>query len=68
MAIKSYRDLIVWERSLELTCEVYRLTDRSPRESASASPFKMRRAAVSISSNIAEGHERHSRGDFRQAP
>jgi four helix bundle protein len=66
MAVKSYRDLIVWERSLELTCEVYRLTSRFPSDERFGLTIQMRRAATSIVSNIAEGHERHSRGDFRR--
>jgi four helix bundle protein len=66
MAVKCYRDLIVWERSLELTCEVYRLTDRFPAGERFALTIQMRRAAASIASNIAEGHERHSRADFRR--
>jgi four helix bundle protein len=66
MAVKCYRDLIVWERSLELTCEVYRLTDRFPAGERFALTIQMRRAAASIASNIAEGHERHSRAVFRR--
>jgi four helix bundle protein len=66
MAIKNYRDLIVWERSLELTCEVYRLTDRFPSGERFGLTSQMRRAAASIASNIAEGHERRSRADFRR--
>jgi four helix bundle protein len=66
MAVKCYRDLIVWERSLELTCEVYRLTDRFPSSERFGLTIQMRRAAASIASNIAEGHERHSRADFRR--
>jgi four helix bundle protein len=66
MAVKSYRDLIVWERGLDLTCEVYRLTDRFPPGERFGLTIQMRRAATSIVSNIAEGHGRHSRGDFRR--
>jgi four helix bundle protein len=67
MAIKSYRELIVWERSLELACEVYRLTGHFPSEERFSLTVQMRRAAISIVSNIAEGHARHRRGDFRRA-
>jgi four helix bundle protein len=67
MAVKSYRELIVWERSLELACEVYRLTGRFPSEARFSLTGQMRRAAISIVSNIAEGHARHSRGDFRRS-
>jgi four helix bundle protein len=67
MAVKSYRELIVWERSLELACKVYRLTGRFPSEERFSLTIQMRRAAISIVSNIAEGHARHSRGDFRRS-
>jgi four helix bundle protein len=67
MAVKSFRELIVWERSLELACEVYRLTGRFPPEERFSLTVQMRRAATSIVSNIAEGHARHSRGDFRRS-
>ena len=67
MAIKSYRELIVWERSLELACEAYRLTGHFPSEERFGLTVQMRRAAISIVSNIAEGHARHSRGDFRRS-
>ena len=66
MTVKSYRELIVWERSLELACQVYRLTGRFPSEERFSLTVQMRRAAISIVSNIAEGHARHSRGDFRR--
>jgi four helix bundle protein len=67
MAVKSYRELIVWERSLELACEVYRLTGHLPSEERFGLTVQMRRAAISIIANIAEGHARHSRGDFRRS-
>jgi four helix bundle protein len=67
MAVKSYRELIVWQRSLELACEVYRLTGHFPSVERFSLTVQMRRAAISIASNIAEGHARHSRGDFRRS-
>jgi four helix bundle protein len=60
----SYRDLKVWQKSLELTLEVYRQTQHFPREEVYGLTNQMRRAAVSVSSNIAEGKGRSSDRDF----
>ena len=61
----SFRDLIVWQRSVDLTVAVYRLTRGFPREEVYGMTAQMRRAAVSIASNIAEGYGRNSDGEFR---
>lgn len=53
-----YRKLIVWQRSMELARSVYRLTSKFPREEIYGLTSQMRRAAVSIPSNIAEGRRR----------
>jgi four helix bundle protein len=66
MPINSYRDLIVWQKSVDLVVEVYKLTDRFPKAEIYGIVSQMRRCAVSISSNIAEGRRRGSRKDFRQ--
>ncbi len=63
--IRTYRDLIVWQKALELTTVVYRLTELLPAAERFGLGTQMRRAAASIPANIAEGHERHSRGDWR---
>jgi four helix bundle protein len=60
----SYRDLKVWQKSMELTLEVYRLTRRFPSEETYGLTNQMRRAAVSIASNIAEGKGRSTDRDF----
>ena len=60
----SYRDLKVWQKSMELTFEVYRLTSRFPTEETYGLTNQMRRAAVSIASNIAEGKGRSTDRDF----
>ena len=60
-----YKDLIVWQRSLELVLEIYRLTREFPREEMYGLTSQMRRAAISIPSNIAEGRLRGTRKDFR---
>jgi len=51
----SFKDLIVWQRAVELTTEVYRLTKGFPASEQFALSNQLRRAAVSIASNIAEG-------------
>ena len=66
MTIHSYRDLIVWRKAIELVIEVYRLTSKFPREEAYGLTAQMRRAAVAIPSNIAEGRLRGHRKGFRQ--
>lgn len=65
MEIKSYRDLTVWKKSMELVITVYALTDKFPHSEMYGLTSQMRRAAVSIPSNIAEGRRRSSRKDFR---
>ncbi|MDR1963928.1 MAG: four helix bundle protein [Planctomycetaceae bacterium] len=67
MAIsKSYRDLIVWQKSIELTGKIYSCTRKFPKDEMYGIISQMRRAAVSIASNIAEGQGRNSTGEFRQ--
>jgi len=63
--IKSYRDLIVWTRSIELVKAIYKLTDNFPKSESYGLTSQMRRAAISISSNIAEGKARGTRKDYR---
>ena len=63
--IKSYRDLIVWQRAVDLVVAVYQVTGLFPREELYGLTSQMRRAAISIPSNIAEGRGRGTRKDFR---
>ena len=63
--IRSYRDLIVWKKSIELVVAIYALTDQLPKSEIYGLSAQMRRAAVSIPSNIAEGRRRGSRKDYR---
>lgn len=63
---KSYRDLIVWQRSIQLVKRVYELTRTFPADERFGLVSQMRRAAVSISSNIAEGQARRTPGEFIQ--
>jgi four helix bundle protein len=62
----SYRDLKVWQRSIELSVAVYALTAKFPREEIYGLTSQLRRAAVSAASNIAEGYGRGSKGEYRQ--
>lgn len=63
--VKSYRDLIVWQKAVELVIVIYELTEQFPKSEMYGLSSQMRRAAVSIPSNIAEGRRRGSRKDFR---
>ena len=62
----SFRDLIVWQRAMQLTISIYRLTQGFPREEMYGLTSQIRRSAVSIPSNIAEGHGRLNTGEYRQ--
>jgi four helix bundle protein len=64
--IKSYRDLIAWQKSMALVLEIYRATRLFPQVETYGLISQLRRAAVAIPSKIAEGHERLSTGDYRQ--
>ncbi|MDO8604392.1 MAG: four helix bundle protein [bacterium] len=61
----SYKDLVVWKRSIDLVIEIYKLTDNFPKEEIYGLTSQMRRSSVSISSNIAEGSMRGTKKDFR---
>ena len=63
---QSFRDLMVWQRAMQLTVGVYKLTQGFPREEQYGLTSQIRRSVVSIPSNIAEGQGRGSAGEFRQ--
>jgi four helix bundle protein len=63
---RSYKDLIVWQKAIELGKLIYQLTKTFPAEEKLGLVAQMRRAAVSIPSNIAEGQTRHATGEFIQ--
>jgi four helix bundle protein len=63
---QAFRDLQVWQRAIQLTLVIYQLTQGFPREETYGLSCQIRRAAVSIPSNIAEGQGRLTVGDFRQ--
>lgn len=64
MKSKTYRDLRVWQKSLDLTVEIYKLTSRLPDAEKYGLRSQMQRAASSIPMNIAEGHARQHRKEF----
>ncbi|HEY4356336.1 MAG TPA: four helix bundle protein [Acidobacteriaceae bacterium] len=64
--VKSYRDLHVWNKAMRLGLAVYRVTVKFPREEQFGLTSQIRRCAVSIPSNIAEGYGRNTRKDYKQ--
>ena len=62
--IYSYKDLIVWQKSMTLVDEIYKVTKKFPQEELFSLTNQIRRSAVSIPSNIAEGHQRGTRKDY----
>jgi four helix bundle protein len=64
--IKSCGDLIVWQRSLDLAVAVYQLCRQLPSAERFGLVSELQRAAIAIPANLAEGHERRSRGDLRR--
>jgi len=64
--IKSFRDLNIWHKGIDLVKNVYKESQNFPREEIYGLTNQLRRAAISIPSNIAEGHIRQHRTEFRQ--
>ncbi|MBI1864951.1 MAG: four helix bundle protein [Nitrospirae bacterium] len=62
--MKTYRDLIVWQKSMTLVTDVFKETRTFPKEEVYALVSQIRRCAISIPSNIAEGYGRKSTGDY----
>ena len=63
---KSYRELVVWQKAIQLTVLVYRISSAFPREEIYGLTSQIRRCAVSIPSNIAEGAGRLNTGEYQQ--
>jgi len=61
----SYRDLIVWQKAVALSLKVYKATEEFPKHELYGLASQVRRAAVSIACNIAEGQGRNSQGEFK---
>jgi four helix bundle protein len=66
MKINSYKDLTVWQKSMDLTVEIYEITERFPQTERFGLTSQMQRAAVSIPSNIAEGQKRNHLPEYLQ--
>ena len=62
----SYRDLLAWQKAMELITQIYRVSQKFPSEEMYGIVSQMRRAAISIPSNIAEGQGRLTKGEFIQ--
>ena len=67
MPIRSYRDLQVWQKGVELSLQCYRLSRAFPSDERFGLTSQIRRASVSIPSNIAEGHGRWTKGEYRNS-
>jgi len=61
---QSFRDLIAWQRAMQLVTDIYRISNNFPRSEIYGLTSQIRRAAVSVASNIAEGQARHSHREF----
>ena len=62
--MKGHRDLVVWQKAMTLVTDVYQVTRGFPKEEPYGLTAQLRRAAVSVPSNLAEGHGRNSRKEF----
>lgn len=66
MELKSYKELIVWQKAIALVKEIYIITGKFPQNEVYGLASQMRRAAISIPSNIAEGYSRRGRKEYLQ--
>lgn len=64
--MKTFRDLLIWQKSMKLAILVYKNTDSFPDSEKYGLVSQMRRAAISLPSNIAEGYGRNSEGEFQR--
>jgi four helix bundle protein len=64
MALKSYKDLIAWQKAMDLVVAVYRVSSAFPKEETYGLTAQLRRASISIPSNIAEGQGRRNDKEF----
>lgn len=64
--IKTYRDLNIWKSAIELVKDIYRLTEKFPKQEMYGIVSQMRRSAISIPSNVAEGFKRYHNKEYRQ--
>lgn len=66
MKVKSYRELVIWQKGIKLVKKIYKITDQFPKQESFGLSAQLQRAAVSVPSNIAEGQAREHTGDFRR--
>lgn len=66
MKLKSYKELIVWQKSVQLAVKIYKITDRYPKSELYGLTHQTRKSAVSIPSNIAEGSTRQHLQEYLQ--
>ena len=64
--VKTFEDLIIWQKSIVLTKQIYTITRKFPKEEIYGLSNQLRRASVSIASNIAEGYGRITRNDYKR--
>ena len=64
--IKTYRDLNIWNTGIEMVKDIYKLTEKFPKHEMYGLVSQMRRSAISIPSNVAEGFRRHHNKEYRQ--
>jgi len=62
---QAFQDLVVWQRSIEMSTAIYELTDSFPQKEIYGLTSQLRRASVSVASNIAEGRGRLTQGEFK---
>ena len=65
--LKNYKELKVWQKTYQLCLEIYRVTKKFPREEIYGLTSQIRRSAVSVPSNIAEGYGRKTKGEYIQS-
>lgn len=64
--VKSFHDLVAWQKAMELVTEIYKVSQKFPKEEMFGLTSQIRRAGISIPSNIAEGRGKSSKGEFQQ--
>ncbi len=62
--IRSYKDLVVWQKAMDLVVEIYRLTENYPKTEIYSLTSQLRRGSISVASNIAEGKSRGTKKDY----
>lgn len=64
--ILSYRDLLIWQKSMDLIVDIYKVSAKFPKEEIYGLTAQIRRASISVPSNMAEGYGRRSTGDYKR--